>query len=417
MIAEIITIGEELLTGKIVDTNAAYLAKELSELGFSCLYRSTVGDNTEHIKAAIMMALTRSNVVLMTGGLGPTADDKTMRSIASLFEVKMVFSQQVADKIESMFKARGLIMPETNLKQAYFPDGASIIENPIGTAPGIIWNVSTIIESKEVKLLLTFPGVPQEMKTMWTEVVKPTIASYSEVSLYERYINFLEISESQLVQDLDEYIKLKDPIVLPYANNFQIQLRVYSRNKDKDLAKSKVEEVVEAISVKMSDFIYGYDDDTIESVVGKLLIDNKLTVSVAESCTGGLLSSRLTDISGSSAYIKCNYVTYANQAKIEKLNIPQNLIELNGAVSPEVAEYMAENVRKITNTDYGISVTGIAGPSGGTNDKPVGLVYIGIADKNGVKAYKRITNPNMQRTQIKWRFTQFALNLLRKNIC
>lgn len=417
MIAEIISVGDELLTGKIDDTNATFLSKELTSLGFNCLYRATVGDNKEHIKQAIQTAVKRSNFIIVTGGLGPTADDKTMRAIASAFGVKMIFSKKVADHIDSIFKDRGMKMSPTNLKQAFFPEGANILDNPIGSAPGIIWNVSCLVNSKEQKLVLTFPGVPLEMKTMWVDGVKPVLESYSDVSVYERFINFSGISESQLVEDLDEFIKLDDPKTRPYANNFQIQLRVFSENKDKDIARSRVEEVVLSISEKMHDYIYGYDDDTLESVVAKKLIDNKLTVSIAESCTGGLLSSRLTDISGSSAYIKCNYITYANQAKIEKLNVPQNLIELHGAVSPEVAEHMAKNIRKIAQTDYGVSITGIAGPTGGSADKPVGLVYIGIADQNGVKSYKRLTSSNMLRTLIKWRFTQFALNLIRTSIC
>lgn len=416
MIVEIISVGDELITGKVTDTNSSFLASEVTKLGLKSLFKSNIGDDREHIKEALKLALSRANIIIFTGGLGPTEDDLTLGSIASFFGVEMVFDPEIAGHIRGIFDSRGIIMPECNLKQAYIPFGSEILKNPAGTAPGILWDVSTILKTSEKKLILAFPGVPQEMIRMWKDVALPNLSSLSEMHLYEKFINCCGISESALVEMLPAYLHADDPKVRPYANNFQIQLRVFSENKDPKIARNKVENVIKEIYNIAGDYIYGYNDDTLESVVAALLLKHNKTIAIAESCTGGLLSSRLTDISGSSSYIKLNLVTYANEAKTNILGVSADLINQHGAVSPKVADIMAKNIREVAETDIGISVTGIAGPTGGSPEKPVGTVYISIADENNVYSFKRNTSPDFLRTQIKWRFSQFALDLIRKHL-
>ena len=413
MIFEIISVGDELLSGKITDTNSSFLAKEITDLGMICLFKSTVSDNGHHIRDALDIALSRANIILFTGGLGPTNDDLTVESIASYFNKETVINKDIADGIETLFKSRGIEMPLNNLKQAYIPEGAEILNNSVGTAPGIIWDVSDLTNYNGKKLILTFPGVPQEMKIMWKNEARNILKQFSKFNIYDRHVNFTGISESKLVEELAEIIDNNDPIVLPYANNYQIQLRVFSRNENIEKAKEKVENTIKEIQNIVGEYIYGYDEDTLESVVGQLLIIQNKTLAIAESCTGGLVSSRLTDISGSSKYIKLNLVTYANEFKESLLKIPKEIIEKHGAVSKEVAELMAINVRKIANTDIGVSLTGIAGPTGGSKNKPVGTIYIAITNGKDTQSYKMYTNYDLKREMIKWRFSQFALNTIR----
>lgn len=415
MITEIITVGDELLCGKITDTNAAFLAKETSDLGIPCQFKQTVGDDKSNIHQALSQALKRSNIIIFTGGLGPTDDDLTIQAIADYFNAQMTFHEDIAAHIKRIFDLRCIPMPERNLKQANIPDSAQVLPNPVGTAPGIIWDVCPLLETDSPKIILTFPGVPYEMKRMWKETAKPYIASLSQAVLHQVYINFSGISESALVEKLGEIMDQQNPRVLPYAGQ-QVQLRVFSFDKSIDAAKKNVENTITKIKTLVGEFIYGYDDDTLESVIGKLLLENNMTVSVAESCTGGLISSRLTDVSGSSKYIMLNATTYANEAKTSLLNVPEQYFVEHGAVSEQVAKAMAEGIRKIAKTDIGLSVTGIAGPTGGSVAKPVGTMYIGLADKQTSKAFRVNVNPSLQRSQIKWRFSQAALDALRKHL-
>ncbi|MEW5820720.1 MAG: competence/damage-inducible protein A [Cyanobacteriota bacterium] len=416
MIVEIISVGEELLIGQITDTNSAFLAKEVTGLGLNCLYKTTVGDEPEHIKKALGLALERSNIILFTGGLGPTDDDLTLKSVADFFDKEMIFQNNVAKDIEVIFVSRGLEMPQSNLKQAYIPEGSQVVKNFIGTAPGVLWDVSDLVNSKELKMIITFPGVPDEMRHMWKETIRSSIKKYSNKHIYEKYINFIDISESALVEKLNKFMNLDNPKIRPYANNYQIQLRVYSEDKSFDRAKNLVENTIKEIHNIVSEYVYGYNEENLEQVVANLLIKNNKTISLAESCTGGLISSRLTDISGSSNYVKLNLICYSNKAKTEILSVSEESIIKYGAVSSEIAELMARNVRELASCDIGLSVTGIAGPTGGTEEKPVGTVYVAISDSNKTFSTKKIVNPALLRTQIKWRFSQIALNIVRKHL-
>lgn len=416
MNAEILTIGNELLVGMIIDTNSVFIAKELKELGIDCEYKTTVGDNKDHIVKAIDTAVKRANIVIITGGLGPTEDDITIESLAECFKTQLELKKEVAEHIEKLFRYRDREMPDSNLKQAYIPIGSKVLNNAVGTAPGVMWDVTKIIDSKEKKIILVFPGVPRELEYLWKNRALPILKEFSSCCIYEKYLNFAGIGESALVELLDEFMKSSDPVVLPYANNFQVQLRVFSKHSNIEIAKNNVENMVLKIKNKTYEYLYGVNDETLEESVGKLLLKDKKTISIAESCTGGLISSRLTDVSGSSEYIKLNLVTYSNESKMNELNVPEELIIKYGAVSEQVAVAMANGIRLKTGTDIGVGVTGIAGPTGGSPDKPVGTVFISISDKNDTVSYKFNSNPELHRVYIKQYFSQILLFLLRKRL-
>jgi nicotinamide-nucleotide amidase len=413
MNAEILTIGDEILVGMVTNTNASYLAKEMKSLGINCLYQTTVGDTKTHIIEAIKQAIKRVDLLFITGGLGPTVDDMTVESLALTFGVKQVFHPEVKEQMESIFKAMDKKMPETNLKQAYLPQGARVLTNAVGTAPGIFWDLTDLLTAQSPKIIMVFPGVPKEMVYMWQHQAVPELAQLTRSTLYEKYVNFVGIGESALVEKIGSLMLSEDPKILPYANKYQVQLRVFADHLNHDIARNKVEAAIEEIISICGHDVYGFDDDTLESVTCNLLQTTSKTIALAESCTGGLVSHRLTDVPGSSAYIKLNLVTYANEYKEKELQVPPAIIEKYGAVSEQTARYMAEGVRAKVNTDIGVSVTGIAGPTGGTEFKPVGLVHMALADNIKTLSYRFTINPQLPRTQIKWAFSQYCLNIIR----
>lgn len=385
-IAEIVSIGTELLLGQILDSNSQYLAAELANLGLDCLFRSTVGDNVPRIISAYKQALDRSDVVISTGGLGPTADDLTHETIAELFQVDMEFDAGSLERIQAFFQKRGVVMVESNKKQAYRPRGAQILPNPTGTAPGIIWSLTEeelkragINEPARPRYIFTFPGVPSEMKRMWQETARPFLdEKFGPSVVWSQEMKHYGIGESTLAEKYAELLNGTNPSVAPLAGSGECRLRVSSKATNKSEAMEIARPVIERIKQESGYLCYGIDNDTLESVVAAVLKERGLRVSIAESCTGGLVSKRLTDIPGSSAYVTLNVVTYANEAKRDVLKVSQSILEEHGAVSPECAEAMAHGVRQLSKADIGVSVTGVAGPDGGTDEKPVGLVYIGI---------------------------------------
>jgi len=416
MIVEILTVGDELLSGMVVNSNAAYLAKELKGKGFNCRYITTVGDIKEDIIDALRKALSRSNIVLVTGGLGPTTDDLTMDAIGTAFGLELEYHPEITGQIQRIFKSMNLTMPETNKKQAYIPPGSQILHNNSGTAPGIFWDVSEKLQTNDPKVIMVLPGVPREMVNMWELYADTCLKKYSLTTLYDCLINFAGIGESSLVELLGEIMDSKNPYVLPYANKFQVQLRVYAQDANLQIAKNKVLEKIREIEYLAGDYIYGYNEETLESAVAKLLFEHKKTIALAESCTGGLVSHRLTDIPGSSYYTIFNAVAYANNAKIKELGVKEKTLNNYGAVSEEVAIQMAQGIRLKADADIGVSLTGIAGPSGGTPEKPAGTVFIAIDSQSGTECYKRNVNPELSRTHIKWAFSQHSLILLRKHL-
>ena len=419
--AEIVSIGTELLLGQILDTNSQFLAAELANLGVDCLFRSTVGDNTARIISTVKFALDRSDIVITTGGLGPTADDLTHECFAELFGVDMVFDAGVLEFIENLFRKRGMHMVESNKKQANRPRGADILPNPVGTAPGIIWSTTEeqlkragIQNPERSRYIFTFPGVPAEMKPMWQQTAAPFIAKvFGQGIVWSRELKHYGIGESTLAEKYAELLNGVNPTVAPLAGTGECRLRVSAKATTADEAEKIAMSVIQQILTGSGHLCYGFDQDNLETVVGRLLKEKNLTVAAAESCTGGLVSKRLTDVAGSSAYVKLNLVTYANEAKQAQLGVRQATLEQHGAVSAECAKEMAEGVRKVACADIGISVTGIAGPDGGSAEKPVGLVFFGLSGNGKTYVWKGTFPEQIGRDSIRNRSASDALNMLR----
>lgn len=420
-VAEILSIGTELLLGQILNTNAHYLASEMAAIGIDCFYQVTVGDNPARIKLCWLEALRRSDIVIATGGLGPTADDLTHECLADLFKVDMDFDPYTLEHIKTFFKRRGISMPESNRKQAMRPHGASILQNPYGTAPGIIWKIGPaslkelgIADPERQRVILTFPGVPGEMKKMWQETAKSFLASsFTQATVCSWELKHYGIGESALAEKYGHLLNLSMPTVAPLAGQGECRLRITAKATTEEEAWSIAAPIIDEIKAGSGYLCYGENQDTLESVVGALLTQKQLSLAVAESCTGGLVSKRLTDNPGSSAYIRLNAVTYANAAKIKLLGVPEKTIDRYGAVSSECAAEMAQGIRSVAGTDFGLAITGIAGPDGGSQEKPVGLVYLGLADSTGTIVSKRVYPAQLTRGEIRQRAANDALNMVR----
>lgn len=413
MKAEIIAVGSELLIGDVVNSNAAWISRELAALGVDVHYHVTVGDNPARIQGIIRQAVERSDLLIFTGGLGPTEDDLTIATIADYFQTPLIVDAESEETIRNLFIVRGMPMSPSNLKQAKKPNGAETVKNPVGTAPGIAWDVSG--KTGKRTLLLTFPGVPKELYAMWPQGAewirgKQADAGESTPVLLVRYLRFFGIGESKLGETLADLMNTANPTVAPYVGNAEVKIRVAAKAESTAAAEALILPVKAEILKRCGDYYYGDDDATLEARLGQLLLEKKVRLSVAESCTGGLLSSRLTDIAGSSAYTLINMVTYGNAEKARLLGVSEETLEAHGAVSPEVAAEMAQGILKAGGTELGLSITGIAGPDGGTEEKPVGLAYIGLAQGDSVWVKKVLVNARYKRQDIKHWFTQYALS-------
>ncbi|BFM39677.1 competence/damage-inducible protein A [Synechocystis sp. LKSZ1] len=379
MSAEIICVGTELLLGEILNSNAQFLAQELAQLGIPHYFQTVVGDNIARIHQVMAQALERSSILIFTGGLGPTPDDLTTEAIATFFQVPLVEQPSILADISEKFQQLGREMGANNRKQALLPEGADILPNPTGTAPGLLW------QPQPGKSLLTFPGVPSEMKRMWRDTAIPYLKSlgWGQQALYSQTLRFRGISESALATKVAPFFDLTNPTVAPYASLGEVRLRVTSPGANETEALAVIEPVCQQIQAIAGLDYFGRNEDSLAAVVGALLREKQQTVAVAESCTGGQLGALFTDVAGSSDYFWGGVIAYANPAKIDLLGVDPELIADVGAVSPEVAEQMALGVQARLGTDWGLSLTGIAGPGGGSPEKPVGLVYLGIAGPDG----------------------------------
>lgn len=413
MIAEILCIGTELLLGEIVNTNASYISRKLAELGIDNYYQTTVGDNAVRINKALDIALQRSDIIIATGGLGTTDDDLTIETIASFFNEELILDNESLTSIENFFKKLNRPMPKPNIKQAYRPKSARVLPNPAGTAPGIIWEIPDYNKSGKKKIILIFPGVPEELYSMWEETAGKYLEQYSTEVMLTRNLRFIGIAEALLAEKVKDLMNYSNPTVAPLVSKGESRLRIVAKAKNYETANALIDKTEKEILSRTHEYFYGYDDETLEQVVGKLLLEKGLSVSIAESCTGGLVSSRLTNISGSSGYTKLNFVTYSNEAKISALGVCEKILENYGAVSDKTATSMAEGARAVSKCDIGIGITGIAGPTGGTDKKPVGLIYIGICDKHCVEVHEIRISSHLSRTEIKYRASQHTLNFLR----
>jgi nicotinamide-nucleotide amidase len=415
MKAEIIAIGTELLIGDVVNTNATWLSKELAAIGVDVYFHQTVGDNVRRIHEVVQLALSRSDVLIFTGGLGPTDDDLTVSALAEYFKAPLVADPESEETIRNYFIARDMPMSKLNLKQALKPTDAITIKNPVGTAPGILWDVSGRVG--KAALMMTFPGVPKELYAMWPQGREAIVAKMREIGeepavLATKFLHFFGVGESKLGELLRDLMQAETPTVAPYVGQAEVRIRVAAKGKTEAEAQQLIEPVRQEILKRCGQYYFGEDGATLEDAVGKLLTDQQRTVSVAESCTGGLVSSRLTDVPGSSNYVHLNLVTYSNHQKSELLGVDPNLFQTVGAVSEEVARQMAQGVRQVSGASVGVSLTGIAGPTGDTPDKPVGLVYIGLAGLGETIVKRVLVNRNYGRRDIKFWFSQYALHYL-----
>ncbi len=384
MKAEIISTGTELLLGQIVNTNAQYLAKKLNELGIDVLYQSTVGDNPGRMAAVIAHALERSDVIVTTGGLGPTLGDITKEVTAQLLNRNMYLHKHSEKRIRQHFASRNMVMPDSNLRQAMMPEGAIVIDNERGTAPGVILAVSG-------KTIIHLPGPPREMEWMFEFAIVPYLRQCfgPQPVILSRVLRTFGVGESALEEKIRDFILAQNnPTIALLARNGEIHLRLTAKGQNEAEASERIAGLEQALRQRIDAAIFGTDDETLELAAGRKLSQNGLTIALAESCTGGLVSNRLTDIPGSSQYLMGSLVTYSNQSKQELLGVPEQILADCGAVSEATARAMAERVRDVFMTDIGVGVTGIAGPDGATATKPVGLVYIAVAGAQGCECAK-----------------------------
>lgn len=410
MKAEIISIGTELLLGHILNTNAAYLSRKLSELGIDLYYQTTVGDNPDRLIQTIRKAITRSDIVILTGGLGPTVDDITMESVARLIGRPLVLNKTVLKDIERYFKSRGFKPPPGNDRQARVPEGAKCLHNKFGTAPALI------VEHLG-KVIICLPGPPREMEPLFEDGVTQYLKKKFESGevIRTRAIKTIGLPESKVNALVKDLLKLPPPTTVGiYAKLREVHLVIMAKARNGIQAGKAIAAVEKKISSRLKSHIFGYDDDILESVVGRALIKKKLTISVAESCTGGLFSKRLTDVAGSSGCFMAGVVTYSNESKEKLLGVPEKIINKYGAVSGQVCGRMAFSIRHIVRTDIGVGITGIAGPTGGSSRKPVGLVYISLATNKKLMVKKFRFNGS--RHDVRWQASQAALDMIRLNI-
>lgn len=405
MIAEILSVGTELLMGQIANTDAQYISRRLSELGVTIYRHTTVGDNPTRVKEALAESLSRSDIVITTGGLGPTEDDLTKEMVAEYFGLEMIMDDASMQAIETYMNRIGRTMTENNKKQAYFPKDCIIMENLCGTAPGCI------VEQGE-KAVAVLPGPPHEMKDMFDRQLAPYLARRSGAHIESKFLRVFGIGESSLETQLIDLFHGSNPTLALYCGPGEVQARITAMAEDREKAFELIAPLETEIRSRLGDHVYGEGvENTMENVVLEMLIARNETVSFAESCTGGLLAARVIGISGASAAINESHVTYSNEAKMRLLGVKAETLENHGAVSAQCAMEMAEGVRKLSGANWGVSTTGIAGPDGGTPEKPVGTVFVGISGRSGT--FAREFHFRGRRDWVRTLAASNALNLLR----
>lgn len=372
MIAETIFVGTELLLGNIVNTNAAYLAEKLAGLGITCYYQTVVGDNADRLLETLELGLSRSDLLILSGGLGPTQDDITKETAAKVFHKELILHKESEEHIRNYFKTRNIPMAQNNMKQAMMPIGATVLPNPNGTAPGVIME-------QEGKMIILLPGPPMELKPMFENEVVPFLAEKSGYCIYSSMVKVCGSCESDIAEKLDDLIQMSGSVtVAPYAKTGEVHIRVTGRGQNDKEAKKLVKPVVKDIKERLGTAVYTTREEmTLERAIVEKLRVQELTITTAESCTGGLLAARLISVPGASEVYQYGQITYSNRAKRKFLGVKKKTLEKYGAVSAETAKAMAIGAAALCHADVAISVTGIAGPDGGTEEKPVGLVYIG----------------------------------------
>lgn len=372
MTVEIIAVGTEILLGNIVNTNAAYLAEKCAGLGLSCYHQDVVGDNEERLMETIRLALSRADIILLSGGLGPTQDDLTKEAAAKVMGKELYLHEPSKEAIRQFFAKRNMEITENNWKQAMVPEGCIVVENPGGTAPGII-----IAENGKHVVLM--PGPPGELIPMFEKSIMPYLAGLATGVIYSQTVKICGVGESKAESMVEDLVNAQNnPTIATYAKTGEVHLRVTATAPDEKEAKKLVKPMVKELKGRFGNHVYTTDSEvTLEKAVVDLLMANKLTACTVESCTGGMLSARLINVPGVSEVFKSGYVTYSNKSKRKLLGIKKNILMKHGAVSEQIAREMAKTAATLARTDVSVSTTGIAGPDGGTSEKPVGLVYIG----------------------------------------
>ena len=372
MIVELISVGTEILLGNIVNTNAAYLSEQCAGLGLSCYYQDVVGDNEDRLYETIKTALGRADILLLSGGLGPTQDDLTKEVAAKVMGKSLYLHEESKAAIQNFFEKRGIEPTDNNWKQAMVPEGCIVVENPGGTAPGIIM-------AENGKHVVLMPGPPGELIPMFERSIMPYLSGLTNGVIYSQTVKICGVGESKAESMIEDLVDAQNnPTIATYAKTGEVHLRVTSTAPDEKEAKKLVKPVVKELKGRFGNHVYTTDNDvTLEKAVVDLLMANKLTACTVESCTGGMLSARLINVPGVSEVFKSGYVTYSNKSKRRLLGIKKNLLLKHGAVSEQIAREMAKTAAALARTDVSVSTTGIAGPDGGTPEKPVGLVYIG----------------------------------------
>ena len=408
MNAELIAVGTEILLGDIVNTDAQVISQGLSELGINVFYQTVVGDNPARLRHVVETARDRADIIITTGGLGPTLDDLTKETLATVFGKKMALHQPSLDRIKGFFQTIGREMTPNNEKQAWLPEGCTVFVNEWGTAPGCAFEAYG-------KHVLMLPGPPRECNPMWKECAMPYLYKLAGGCIVSRNIRVFGLGESNMEAILHDMMEQsKNPTIAPYAKTSECFARVTAKADTPAECEKLLEPVVEKICGLLGDDVYGVDVDSLEQVVGDGLRQRGMTLAVAESCTGGLLSKRITDVPGCSDYYLGGVCSYANEVKMNLLGVKKETLDTLGAVFPEVAEQMAEGVAKALGADVGVGITGVAGPGGGTEEKPVGLVYISVWHKG--QHFTRKMKAANGRDRIRMQAASTALDLIRRNI-
>ena len=407
MNAEIISVGTELLLGHTVNTDASLVARELAPAGIGLLYACTVGDNPGRLQSALRTALQRSDIVITTGGLGPTGDDLTRETVAEVAGRKLKLDEDSMERIRNYFKGRSL--GETQKKQAMLPEGCTVFPNDNGTAPGCGFRTDT------GKLVVMLPGPPSELVPMLKHYAVPFLAG-GTAAIVSRMVRIFGLGEGYVAERIADLCAGKNPTCATYARECEMFVRVTSRAENAERAAALCGPAVETIRKRFGAFVYGVDVFSLEEAVVRLLREKGGTVATAESCTGGLLSKRITDIPGSSEVFPMGVVTYSNGAKTKLLGLPEETFRKYGAVSPQTARSMAEGVRNLSGADYGVGITGIAGPGGGTPEKPVGLIYLALSDGKNVWVREMRGNARKGRGYQRELAASNALDMIRRRV-
>lgn len=405
MKAEIITVGTEILLGDILNTNCRYLSRELAAMGIEMYYQITVGDNEERLLKTLKESLNRSDIVICTGGLGPTEDDITKEVCAKYFGYELELHKPSLDAMIERFKHMNRVPTKNNEKQAYFPKEAYILKNDNGTAPGCIME-------KEGKMIVVLPGPPREMESMFENYVKPYLSKLTDDVIESEVLRIIGVGESKVENDIIDIIDSQtNPTIATYAKGYECTLRITAKAKSVEEAKELIKPMSDEMKRRFGQSLYATGETSIEEVVSKMLVENNLKIAVAESCTGGMVSASLINYPGISSVFMEGCVTYSNEAKMKSLGVKKETLDVYGAVSDNCAKEMASGVAARYNTNVGIATTGIAGPGGGTDEKPVGLVYFGIYINGKVITKKYVFNGDRQ--GVRERATRTILNDLR----